>query len=78
MSCTSTDAYAASTRCHSSSTIVTSVWQQGSRSTTMEQTFSIGERNWLVVDHTAEDAPVCDAASRVAGSNNVRDESPSC
>ncbi|GFY05321.1 hypothetical protein TNCV_2207671 [Trichonephila clavipes] len=40
--CTGTDAHAVSTRCHRSSTAVTG---PASRSATMYQTFSIGERS---------------------------------
>ncbi|GFW38318.1 hypothetical protein TNCV_1331711 [Trichonephila clavipes] len=45
MACTGTDAHAASTRCHSSSTIVTGVWCRERHSATLDPTFSIGERS---------------------------------
>ncbi|GFU16393.1 hypothetical protein TNCV_835821 [Trichonephila clavipes] len=45
MACTSTDDRAASTQYHSSSAVETGVWWRASRSTTIDLTFSIGERS---------------------------------
>ncbi|GFY11788.1 hypothetical protein TNCV_1529801 [Trichonephila clavipes] len=45
MTCTGADAHVASTRCHSSSIVVIGVWRRASRSATMDQLFSIGERS---------------------------------
>ncbi|GFY22790.1 hypothetical protein TNCV_2180511 [Trichonephila clavipes] len=45
MAFTGTYAHGTSTRCHSSSTVVTNVCKRASCSVTMDQTFSIGERS---------------------------------
>ncbi|GFS94796.1 hypothetical protein TNCV_4456721 [Trichonephila clavipes] len=45
MACTGTDTHAVSTRCPSSSTIVTGVWLRASRSAIMDQTFSVVKRS---------------------------------
>ncbi|GFV71022.1 hypothetical protein TNCV_1447221 [Trichonephila clavipes] len=43
MECTGTDAHEATTRYHSSSTVVTGVWELVNYSSIMDQTFSIGD-----------------------------------